>query len=80
VQSHLLLPPGINQQYACVRGRRVLSRASREYKEYVSEMIRKFRAEGKVSDRRVEVLRQGYVGLFADFWFETPRRATWMAV
>lgn len=70
----LPLPPGINQQYATVRGRRVLSRDSRKYKKEVRHAIRRFRVEGVISDAFVEVLRQGYVGLFIDFYFETPHR------
>ncbi len=70
----LPLPPGINQQYATVNGRRVLSRASRKYKKEVGKVIRRLRAEGIISDGLVAALRAGYVGLFIDFYFETPHR------
>jgi crossover junction endodeoxyribonuclease RusA len=70
----LPLPPSINQQYATVNGRRVLSRASRQYKKDVSRAIRLFRADGTISDALVTALRQGFVGLFIDFFFETPGR------
>lgn len=70
----LPLPPSINQQYATVNGRRVLSRASRKYKKDVGQAIRLFRADGTISDALVAALRQGFVGLFLDFFFETPRR------
>jgi crossover junction endodeoxyribonuclease RusA len=70
----LPLPPSINQQYATVRGRRVLSRASRRYKKEVGKAIRRLRAQGVISDTLVAELRQGYVGLFIDFYFETPGR------
>jgi crossover junction endodeoxyribonuclease RusA len=70
----LPLPPGINQQYATVNGRRVLSKASRTYKKEAGKIIRRLRAEGVVSDELVAALREGYVGLFIDFFFETPRR------
>ena len=71
---HLPLPPSINQQYATVNGRRVLSRASRQYKKDVTKAIRHFRADGTISDTLVAALRQGFVGLFIDFFFETPGR------
>ena len=71
---HLPLPPSINQQYATVNGRRVLSRASRQYKKDVTKAIRHFRADGTISDALVAALRQGFVGLFIDFFFETPGR------
>jgi crossover junction endodeoxyribonuclease RusA len=70
----LPLPPGINQQYATVNGRRVLSRASRKYKKEVGRAIRHLRAEGVISDALVAALRRGFVGLFIDFYFETPLR------
>jgi crossover junction endodeoxyribonuclease RusA len=70
----LPLPPSINQQYATVNGRRVLSKASRTYKKDVREIIRELRAEGVISDSLVATLREGFVGLFIDFFFETPRR------
>jgi crossover junction endodeoxyribonuclease RusA len=70
----LPLPPGINQQYATVRGRRVLSKDSRRYKREVRYAIRRFRVEGVLPDALVAALREGYVGLFIDFYFETPHR------
>jgi crossover junction endodeoxyribonuclease RusA len=70
----LPLPPSINQQYATVHGRRVLSRASRRYKKEVGKAIRRLRAEGVISDALVAALREGFVGLFIDFFFETPNR------
>lgn len=70
----LPLPPGINQQYATVNGRRVLSRTSRRYKKDVRKVIHRLRAEGIISDRLIAALRGGYVGLFIDFYFETPHR------
>lgn len=70
----LPLPPSINQQYATVNGRRVLSRASRRYKKDVGKAVRELRAKGVISDALVAALRQGFVGLFIDFYFETPQR------
>lgn len=74
VRFELPLPPGINQQYATVGGRRVLSRASRNYKKEARKIIRRLRAEGVISDELVTALRQGFVGMFIDFYFETPLR------
>jgi crossover junction endodeoxyribonuclease RusA len=73
-QFELPLPPGINQQYATVGGRRVLSKASRAYKRDAGKIIRQLRADGTISDALVSALRQGFVGLFIDFYFESPRR------
>ena len=74
VRFGLPLPPGINQQYATVNGRRVLSKDSRNYKKAVRKSIRRLRAEGAISDALVAALREGHVGLFIDFFFETPHR------
>ncbi len=74
VRFRLPLPPGINQQYATVHGRRVLSRASRDYKKTVREAIRRLRAEAVISERLVAALQHGFVALFIDFYFETPGR------
>ena len=74
VRFGLPLPPSINQQYATVNGRRVLSRDSRKYKQEVRKSIRRMRAEGTISDRLVAALREGHVALFIDFYFETPHR------
>jgi crossover junction endodeoxyribonuclease RusA len=70
----LPLPPSINQQYATVNGRRVLSRASRTYKKQVGKAIRRLRADGSIPDALVTALDEGFVGLFIDFFFETPGR------
>jgi crossover junction endodeoxyribonuclease RusA len=73
-QFALPLPPSINQQYATVGGRRVLSKDSRSYKKEVGKVIRRLRAEGVIPDSLVMTLRRGFVGLFIDFYFETPAR------
>jgi crossover junction endodeoxyribonuclease RusA len=70
----LPLPPSINQQYATVNGRRVLSKASRRFKRQVGKAIRQLRLEGVISDALVTALQQGFVALFIDFFFETPHR------
>ena len=70
----LPLPPSINQQYATVKGRRVLSRASRAYKKDVARTIGQLRKEGVISEELVTALQEGFIGLFIDFFFQTPRR------
>jgi crossover junction endodeoxyribonuclease RusA len=70
----LPLPPSINQQYATVNGRRVLSADSRRYKREVRKAMRRLRAEGTISEALVVALRRGFVALFIDFFFETPGR------
>lgn len=74
VRFELPLPPGINQQYATVKGRRVLSKDSRNYKKEVQAIMRRMRVDGTISTELVAALREGFVGLFIDFYFETPHR------
>ncbi len=74
VRFELPLPPGINQQYATVKGRRVLSKDSRNYKKEVQAIMRRLRVDGTISNELVTALREGFVGLFIDFYFETPHR------
>jgi len=74
VRFELPLPPGINQQYATVGHRRVLSKESRHYKKEVGRAIHRLRADGTIPRALVAALRQGFVGLFIDFYFETPHR------
>ena len=74
VKFTLPLPPGVNHQYATVGNRRVLSKESRRYKRTVVRLIQQLRFEDRISDRLVEALADGYMGLFMDFFFETPLR------
>lgn len=70
----LPLPPSVNQQYATVDGRRVLSKASREYKGRVIRQIERLQHEGAISSAFVAQARAGYLALFLDFYFQTPLR------
>lgn len=74
VRFELPLPPSINQQYATVHGRRVLSKESRQYKLAVVNAVGRLREEGRLSTQFLTALRQAFVGLFIDFYFETPNR------
>lgn len=74
VRFTLPLPPSINKQYATVGGKRVLSKAHRRYKKTVRSILRRLRLEGKLPEEMTEALRRGYIGLFIDFYFETPLR------
>lgn len=70
VQFTLPLPPGVNNQYVTVNGRRVLSPTARQWKKQALAILDRldlpptFRA----------TLPTGYLALFIDFYFETPLR------
>jgi crossover junction endodeoxyribonuclease RusA len=72
VRFTLPLPPGINHQYTRAGERRVLSKEHREFKKAVSKKLLRLRADDALSDEFVSALKAGFVGLFLDFYFETP--------
>ena len=74
VTLQLPLPPSINQQYATVDGRRVLSERSRRYKRAVVHQIQQLRLKGVISEQFIAHARAGYLALFIDFYFKTPLR------
>lgn len=73
-QFALPLPPSINQQYASVGSRRVLSSTSRAFKRTVIKAITRLRAEDRLDEAFLAALQKGFLGLFLDFYFETPLR------
>ncbi|MFC1975421.1 RusA family crossover junction endodeoxyribonuclease [Chloroflexota bacterium] len=74
VHFTLPLPPGVNSQYTQVGKRRVLSKQHVAFKRKVRQKIHRLRVDEVVTDEFVEALKQGWIGLFLDFYFETPLR------
>ena len=72
VRFTLPLPPGVNHQYTRVRKRRVLSKEHRAFKRAVHKKLGRLRTDETHSDEFVHALKQGFVGLFLDFYFKTP--------
>lgn len=72
VTFKLPLPPSINSQYAWSGTRRVLSKEAKAYKKTVAQLIQRLRVDDIISDPFIEALKQGWVGLFMDMYFETP--------
>lgn len=71
---NLPLPPGVNNQYVTVHGRRVLSQEARRYKQTVARRLQRARDRGEISDELCAAAQVGYLALFIDFYFETPLR------
>ena len=65
----LPLPPGVNNQYSTVNGRRVLSPAARRWKKLALREL-----AGVFDPAFGARARAGYLALFIDFYFETPLR------
>ena len=70
----LPLPPGVNNQYATVNGRRILSAEARRFKGEVSNRLQSLRFSGHLPDELLYNFRSGYLSLFIDFYFPTPMK------
>lgn len=68
----LPLPPSINNQYATVGNRRVLSKEAVRFKRATKRLFLGKAGLAALDDEERERLRQGYLGLYLDFYFETP--------
>ena len=68
----LPLPPSINHQYATVQGRRVLSRAGREFKSLVAEEVENWLDKGPHVD--VTLFQRHYLALTITFYFRSALR------
>ena len=68
----LPLPPTINQQYATVGRRRVLSWAAKRYKRTIIQQLRRHYQSGRVGYLWASALRQGFLSLHMTFYFKTP--------
>lgn len=76
-QQHILrftlpIPPSINEQYATVNGLRVSTVVARRFKEQVKLKMSELARTGQLSESLRAAMRQGYLGLYLAFYFETP--------
>lgn len=74
LQLVLPLPPSINHQYATVQGRRVLSRAGRDYKILVAEEVDAWRERQPLAADVLTALQRHYLALTIHFYFATALR------
>ena len=74
VRFTLPLPPGINNQYTQVGRKRVLSKEHATFKRNVDRRIHQLRVDEVITEPFIQALSQGWIGIFIDFYFETPRR------
>ncbi len=68
----LPLPPGVNNQYATVGNRRVLSKEAARFKRAVRGMFLGAVGEAALGTGEREALQVGFLGLYLDFYFATP--------
>ena len=69
IRFELPMPPGVNNQYSTVNGRRVLSPEARRWKKQALVEL-----AGIFTPALRERAQAGYLALFIDFYFETPLR------
>jgi crossover junction endodeoxyribonuclease RusA len=70
----LPIPPGINEQYATINGHRVSTAVARRFKQEVKKKLAALEREGVLNEEIRDRLRQGYLSLLLEFYFETPLR------
>ena len=68
----LPIPPGINEQYATVNGHRVSTAVARRFKQEVKNKLAALEREGVINEHFRDRLRQSYLALLLEFYFETP--------
>ena len=74
IRFTLPLPPSINDQYTQVGKKRVLSKTHLKFKRQVRRKVHNLRVDEVLTDPFIAALSQGWIGLFLDFYFETPLR------
>lgn len=70
----LPLPPGVNNQYATVGKRRVLSAEARAFTRDVGKAISALRTQGRIAPATERSLATSLLGADLVFFFETPHR------
>lgn len=74
VRFTLPLPPSINSQYTQVGKIRVLSKEHEAFKKQVDRRMHRLRVDEVITDAFIAALKAGWIGLFLDFYFQSPLR------
>jgi crossover junction endodeoxyribonuclease RusA len=74
VRLTLPLPPGVNNQYATVGRRRVLSREARSFRKSVAGIVRDAFSRGLLHDASTDGLKGQPLACDLVFYFESPYR------
>ena len=70
----LPVPPSVNHLYATVNGRRVLSRAGRDFKTMVADEVEAWQDREQISRAAIEAFGRHYLSLTITFYFITALR------
>jgi crossover junction endodeoxyribonuclease RusA len=68
----LPLPPGVNNQYATVGNRRVLTKEAARFKRAAKRLLLGAEGERALVPGEEDRLRDAYLGFYLTFYFETP--------
>jgi crossover junction endodeoxyribonuclease RusA len=70
----LPVPPSVNHLYATVNGRRVLSRAGRDFKVLVADEVEAWQDREQIANAAIEAFGRHYLSLTLTFYFSTTLR------
>jgi crossover junction endodeoxyribonuclease RusA len=70
----LPLPPGVNNQYATVGRRRVLSASAKSFNRDVLKVISGLRSSGELRPAAEHALAGSLIGVYLVYYFESPHR------
>jgi crossover junction endodeoxyribonuclease RusA len=70
----LPLPPSVNNQYATVGNRRVLSKEARSFRRNTETEIERLRSKGRIDPAVEKALRTSLLGVYLTFYFTSPMR------
>jgi crossover junction endodeoxyribonuclease RusA len=70
----LPLPPGVNNQYATVGRKRVLSADARSFNRDVDKAVAAMRQRGAIAPATERALASSLLGVYLVYFFETPHR------
>ena len=70
----LPLPPSVNNQYATVGRRRVLSKEAQRFRRDVTKLVSGLRERGELSAGQERAFAEELLGVYLTFYFTTPMR------
>jgi crossover junction endodeoxyribonuclease RusA len=70
----LPLPPGVNNQYATIGRKRVLSAGARSFNRDVGKVVSTMRQRGGITPAIERAVASSLLGIYLVYFFETPHR------
>lgn len=70
----LPMPPSVNNQYATVGNRRVLTKPAQKFRRDVSVIIEQLRTKDRLDAALEKALQSSLLGIYLTFYFTSPMR------